>query len=58
MRRTSGCRADRVGGDRERDDARALGELAREVVVVELEIVRESRDADDDAEVVRELEPG
>ena len=48
---------DRVRRDRERDDARALGELRREIVVVELELVGQARDAHDDAEVVRELEP-
>ena len=58
MRRDVRRRSDRVRGDGERDDARALGEQAREVVVVELELVGESGDPDDDAEVVRELEPG
>ena len=51
-------RADRVGGERERDDPRAIRELALEVVVVDLEIVGESRDADGDVQVVRDLEPG
>ena len=52
------CRSDRVRGDGERHDARALGEEAREVVVVQLEVVGETRDPNNDAEVVRELEPG
>ena len=49
---------DGVRGHGERDDARALGQERREVVVVELELVGHARDADDDPEVVRELEPG
>ena len=51
-------RADRVRGDRERDDARPLRELRGEIVVVELELVGKPGVTDDDAEVVRELEPG
>ena len=50
-------RADRVRGDRERDDARPLGELGLEVGVVDLELAREAGHADDDPEVVGQLEP-
>ena len=57
IRRTSGERADRVRRDRERDDPRPLGELPLEVVVVEREVVVDLDEADDDAEVVGELEP-
>ena len=52
------CRSDRVRGDGERDDARALGEEARDGVVVQLEVVGETCNPNNDAEVVRELEPG
>ena len=38
------CRSDRVRGDGERHDARALGEEARDGVVVQLEIIGETRD--------------
>ena len=50
--------AHRVGRDRERHDPRPLGELPLEVRVVEREIVVDLDEADDDAEVVGELEPG
>ena len=53
-----GSGADGVGGDGEGDDARPLGEEPFDVVVVDLELVGEPGDADDDAEVVGELEPG
>ena len=49
--------ADRVRRDREGDDARALREELREIVVVDLELFGHAGDADDDAEIVRELEP-
>ena len=48
---------DRVRGDREGDDARPFGELPLEIVVVEREVVVDVDEADDDAEVVLELEP-
>jgi hypothetical protein len=51
------CGADRVGGDREGDDAGPLRELPREVVVIESELVRHLDEADGDAEVVLQLEP-
>ena len=51
-------RADRVRRDRERDDPRPVGELRLEVLEVEREVVVHAGEADDDAEVVRELEPG
>ena len=50
-------RADGVRRDRERDDARPLGELRLEVVEVEREVVVHAREADDDAEVLGEREP-
>ena len=53
-----GRRADRVGRDRERDDAGAVVELRLEAVVVEREVVVHVDLADDDAEVVLEREPG
>ena len=53
-----GCRADRVGRDRERDDAGAIVELRLEAVVVEREVVVHVDLADDDAEIVLEREPG
>ena len=49
--------ADGVRRQRERDDARALRELALEIVVVEREVVVDVDEADDDAEVVLQLEP-
>ena len=49
--------ADRVRGGREGDDARLLGQLPLEVVVVEREVVRHVDEADDDPEVALELEP-
>ena len=52
-----GRRADRVRGDRERDDARPIGELPLQVVVVEGHVVRHLDEADDDAEVVLKLQP-
>ena len=52
-----GRRPDRVRGDRERDHLRALGELRLEVVQVERQVVVHAGEADDDAEVLRELEP-
>ena len=52
-----GSRADRVRRDREGDDARPLGELRLEVVEVEREVVVHAREADDDADVLREREP-
>ena len=50
--------ADRVRGGGEGDDARLLGQLPLEVVVVEREVVRHVDEADDDPEVALELEPG
>ena len=50
-------RPDRVRRDRERDDARPLGELRLEVVEVEREIVVDAREADDDAEILLERQP-
>ena len=52
-----GRRADRVGRDRERDDARAIAELRLEAVVVEREVVVDVDLANDDAEVLLEREP-
>ena len=52
-----GRRADRVRGDRKCDDARSVGELRREVVVVEREVVGHARDVNDEPEIVRQLEP-
>ena len=49
--------ADRVGGDRERDDACALAELRLEAVVVEREVVEHADLAHDDPEVVLQREP-
>ena len=51
-------RSDRVRGDRKGDDAGSLGELALEVVEVERQILVHADEADDDPEVVLELEPG
>ena len=56
--RRVGERADRVRGERERDDLRPLAELRREVVEVERRVLVDPDEADDEAEVVRELEPG
>ena len=53
----SGAVPDGVRGRRERDDARPVGELALQVVVVERELVGDVDEADDDADVVLELEP-
>ena len=50
-------RADRVGRERERDDARAIRQLALEVGVVDFQIVGQSCDADGDVHVMRDLEP-
>ena len=50
--------ADGVRGEREGDDLRPLSELAREVVHVERRVLVQSDEAHDEAEVVRELEPG
>jgi hypothetical protein len=51
------CGADGVRGHGKRDDTRALGEVRLEVGVVELEVGGHTGDANDDAEVVRELQP-
>ena len=51
------CRSDRVRRNREGHDPRPIGELPLQVVVVERELVRHLDEADDDSEVVRELEP-
>ena len=53
-----GQRSDRVRREREGDDARAVGELPLEVVVVERRVVGDLDEADLEAEIVRELEPG
>ena len=53
-----GRSADRVGRNRERDDAGAIVELGLEAVVVEREIVVHVDLANDDAEIVLECEPG
>ncbi|HWH05698.1 MAG TPA: hypothetical protein VNT23_04605 [Gaiellaceae bacterium] len=50
-------RPHRVRRDGEGDDAGAVGELPLEVVEVEREVVVQAGAADDDAEVVLELEP-
>ena len=50
-------RSHRVRGDRKRDDTGSLGELRREIVVVELEVLGKAGDVHDEAEVVGELEP-
>ena len=55
--RDVGHRADRVRRDRERDDLRPVGQLPLEVREVEREVVVHLDEADDDAEVVLELEP-
>ena len=55
--RDIGERADGVRRERERDDARAVGELPLEVVVVERRVVVQLDEADLQVEVVRELEP-
>ena len=55
--RDVGRRPDRVRGDREGDDLRALGELCLQVVEVEREILVHAGEADDDAEIVGELQP-
>ena len=49
--------ADRVRGRGEGDDARLLGQLPFEIVVVEREVVRHVDEADDDPEIALELEP-
>ena len=49
--------ADRVGGDREGDDARPVAELRGEAVVVEREVVVHVDLAHDDAEVLLQREP-
>ena len=53
-----GCGADRVGGDREGDDARPVVELRGQAVVVEREVVVHVDPPDDDAEVLLQREPG
>ena len=53
-----GERPDRVRGDRERDDARPVGELRGEVVEVERRVFVDVDEADGQVEVVGELEPG
>ena len=58
MRRTSGAVPTELAASGKRDDSRAIRQLALEVGVVDLEIVGESRDADGDVHVVRDLEPG
>ena len=50
-------RPDRVRGDRKRDHLRALGELRFEVAQVEREVLVHAGEADDDPEVLRELQP-
>ena len=50
--------ADGVRGEREGDDFRPLSELAREVVHVERRVRVQSDETHDEAEVLRELEPG
>ena len=52
-----GRRPDGVRGDRERDDARPLGQLRFEVVEVEREVVVHAGEADDDAEVLLQRQP-
>jgi hypothetical protein len=47
-----------VRGPRERDDARAVRKLPLEVVEVERAVVVDVGEADDQAEIVRELQPG
>ena len=49
--------ADRVGRDREGDDARPRAQLRGEVVVVEREVVGDVDVLDDDAEIVLQREP-
>ena len=51
-------RADRVRRDRERDHLRPLRQLGFEIVEVEREIVVHAGEADDDAEILGEREPG
>ena len=51
-------RADGVRGRRERHDARPVGQLAREVVVVEREVVGHVDELDVDPDVALDLEPG
>ena len=55
--RDIGGRADSVRGDREGDHLRALGELRLQVVQVEREVLVHAGEADDDAEILGELEP-
>ena len=50
-------RADRVRGDREGNDTRSIGELPLQVVVVEPHVIGHLDEADDDAEVVLQLQP-
>ena len=50
--------ADRVCGGGEGDDARLLGKLPLEVLVVEREVVCHVDEADDDPEIALQLEPG
>ena len=50
-------RPDRVRSDRECDGPRSVGELAREVVVVEREVVRHARNVNHEPEVMCQLEP-
>ena len=51
-------RPDRVGGEREGDDSRPIGELPLQVGEVEPALVVDVREADDQVAVTRELEPG
>ncbi len=50
-------RADRIRGDRERDDARAIGQLPLEVVEVERRVVADVDEAHLETAVVRQFEP-
>ncbi len=52
-----GARADRVRGERERDDARPVRQLPLEVREIERRVVVQLDEADLEVEVVRELEP-
>ena len=51
-------RPQRVRGPRERDHAGPVGELRGEIVQVERGVVADVGEADDEPEVVRQLEPG
>ena len=50
-------RADRVRGPREGDNAGAVGQLRGEILEVERRVITDVREANDQAEVVRELQP-